>query len=99
MSAHAVGQYSRILPDTRELTQHAISIATTGTPAGVISVRARPVGADGFTKVGVEAIDVAVETSLTWVITGIYDGFILVVTTAITGGSVQLVVNSCASGL
>lgn len=101
MAAHSVGTYSKVIGGASELPQHSVSLAITGTVAGVVSVRARPVGASGFTKVGIESIDLSADDLLCWSITGFFDAWALVVTTEVTGAGagVQLIVGSCTSGL
>lgn len=101
MAAHSAGTYSRILKGISEMPQHSVGLAITGSVTGVVSVRARPVGASGFTKVNIEAVDLATADLLCWSITGFFDAFALVVSTGIggSGGAVQLIVGSCTNGL
>lgn len=101
MAAHTVGTYSKVIGGASELPQHSVSIAIAGTIAGVVTVRARPVNASGFTKVGIESIDLAADPLLCWSITGFFDAWALIVETAITGANAtaQLIVGSCTNGL
>lgn len=101
MDAHTVGVYSLNVKGASELPQHTVSIAVTGSVTGVVSVRARPVGATGFTRIGIESIDLSTATLLTWSVTGFFDAWALVVGTGIagSGGAAQLIVGSCTTGL
>jgi len=101
MGAHTAGTYSRILKGISELPQHSVALSITGSVTGVVSVRARPVGASGFTKLNMEAVNLATADTLCWSITGFFDAFALVVSTGIggAGGAVQLTVGSCTKGL
>lgn len=101
MAAHSVGTYSKVIGGASELPQHSVSIAITGTVAGVVTVRARPVNGGGFTKVGIESIDLAADSLLCWSITGFFDAWALIVETGITGtgAGAQLIVGSCTNGL
>lgn len=99
MSQPTTGTYSKILRGISEMPQHSIAIALSGATTGVVSVRARPVGASGFTKIAIESVDLATATLLSWSITGFYDGFALVVSTGIGVANMQLTVSSCVDGL
>ena len=99
MAAHSAGTQSKTFKMISEMPQHNIAVAISGAPTGIFSVRARPVGGQGFTKVAIEGIDLSTEEMLSWSITGFYDAFALVVTTGIASGSIQLVVSSCTEGL
>lgn len=101
MAAHSSGTYSQVVAGISELPQHSISIAVTGSVAGTVSVRARPVGATGFTRIGIESIDLSTADLLTWSVTGFFDAWALVVSVGITGtgAAAQLIVGSCTSGL
>lgn len=99
MGQLTAGVYSKTFKSVSDLPQHSIAIAITGSPTGVVSVRARPVGGAGFTKIAIENIDLAAENMLCWSITGFFDAFALVVTTGVASGSIQLLVSSCVDGL
>ncbi len=99
MAAHTAGSYSETLQGVQELPQHCVSIAISGTPTGIVSVRARPVGASGFTKVYIESVNLATDARLSWIVNGFYDAWVLVVGTGLAGGSCQLIVSSCTEGL
>lgn len=100
MAAHSIGTYSKVIGGASELPQHSVSIAITGSAAGVVTVRARPVNGGGFTKVGIESIDLS-DSLLSWSITGFFDAWALIVETGITGtgAGAQLIVGSCTNGL
>lgn len=72
--------------------------------AGILSVRAEPVGSQsvgtainniaGYAPVGIEAINVNTATQLTFVVSGFFDAFMVNITTLVTGGTVTVVINS-----
>lgn len=80
--------------------QHYISILPVGNiSAGTLRVRARPIGASGYTRINklFEAVALTGAVQLSFLIVGFFDQF-EVYSTGITGGTVSVVINSKKAG-
>lgn len=79
--------------------RHYVTIIPSATlSAGTVSVRARPMSqgstVTGFAPVGIEAIALSGATNLQFTVAGFFDQFAAVIGTAVTGGTIAVIVNS-----
>lgn len=88
-------------PSLQYCNRHFITVIPVGASvAGTIRVRPSPVGLQGTTRIpALESIPIVAGTPTHIPITGFFDGFEVMVTTAITGGSANVCVNSTYAGI
>lgn len=98
----AAATTSRANVDIVYANRHYIAIVPNGTlTGGTVTIRGRPptggaaiTGTQGFVPIGIEALVVNTAVNMNFQVAGFFDAFLVTIGSPITGGTIDVVVNS-----